>query len=563
MDSAGSLTTLHDFVPYASPTEGYYPGGMIQATDGVFYGTTGGGAANSGDIFRIDSAGDFDVIHNFAWGPGEPWGAGGLIQAYDGDLYGAANGGAYGLGAVIRSDTSGNVTVVHSFQNGPEERGYPSNLMQASDGNFYGIASDGTYGYGSAFRLTPAGATTAIHDFTELEGSPSGKLIQANDGYFYGTTSGSNLGGMGTVFKMDASGNATTLHRFAIDDGAHPHQGLVQGGDGNFYGTTSEGGADHDGVLFRMDPSGDLTVLHHVGDGGLGPTATLLRAADGSVYGATPWSIYRLTPCAPAPSPVITVQFCMPSDTSGFTASVPLSGDDTYVWTLTGGTIEAGQGTHSIQFRSAAPGTRMDLSVLQTNAAACSAATLIHVQVDFADTPSSDPFHDAICTVARNRISSGCGDGDFCPSSPLTRAHAAVLLLKAEHGPAFLPAPCTGVFSDVSCDDQYAIWIERLAAEGITSGCGSGRYCPDSPVTRAQIAPLLLKTRHGSSYIPPPAVGLFEDVPTSAFAADWIEDLYSHGITGGCSGAPLLYCPAGLVTRSQMAAFIVRAFGLL
>ena len=557
MDSAGGLTTLHDFVPYASPTEGYYPGGMIQATDGLFYGTTSGGADNSGDIFRVDSSGDFLVIHNFHFLPGEPWGAGGLIQGTDGDLYGVSNGGAYAQGTIFRSDLLGNVTLVHSFQNGSTERADPLNLMQASDGNFYGLAGDGIHGYGSAFRMTSAVDVTAIHDFTELEGYASGGLIQANDGYFYGATSGTNLGGLGTVFKMDASGNATTLHRFAITDGAHPYQGLIQGGDGSFYGATSQGGADLRGVLFRLDPSGDLTVLHHEGSG------HLLKAADGSIYGATPWSIFRLTPCAPAPSPVITVQACMPSDTSGFTASVPMEEDHEYVWTLTGGSIESGQGTNTIQFTSTLPGTLMDLSVLETNASACSAATLVHIQVDFADTPPSDPFHDAICIIARKRISSGCGDGDFCPSSPLTRAQAAVLLLKAEHGPAFLPPPCTGTFSDVSCDDQFASWIERLADEGITSGCGGGRYCPDAPVTRAQIAPLLLKARYGSGYVPPPAVGLFDDVQASAFAAGWIEDLYAKGITSGCSGAPLHFCPAGVVTRAQMAAFVVRAFGLL
>jgi hypothetical protein len=72
----------------------------------------------------------------------------------------------------------------------------------------------------------------------------------------------------------------------------------------------------------------------------------------------------------------------------------------------------------------------------------------------------------------------------------------AVFLLKAEHGPNYLPPPCTppGVFPDVACPGQFTNWIEQLAAESITGGCGGGNYCPLNPNTRGQMAVFLVKT---------------------------------------------------------------------
>jgi hypothetical protein len=87
-------------------------------------------------------------------------------------------------------------------------------------------------------------------------------------------------------------------------------------------------------------------------------------------------------------------------------------------------------------------------------------------------------------------------------------------------------------------------------------------YCPDDLVTRAEMAVFLLRSIYGKDYRPPSAVGIFEDVPVNHWAANWIEALYDEGITGGCSTDPALYCPDDLVTRDEMAVFIVLAFDL-
>jgi hypothetical protein len=180
--------------------------------------------------------------------------------------------------------------------------------------------------------------------------------------------------------------------------------------------------------------------------------------------------------------------------------------------------------------------------------------------VEFADVPASSPFHNDIITVATNGITGGCGGGNYCPTSPVRRDQMAVFLLKSEHGSGYAPPPCAGVFADVPCPSAFADWVEQLAAEGVTSGCGGGDYCPDQSVTRAQMAVFLLKTSQGSSYAPPAATGIFGDVPVGSFAADFIEDLYNRGITGGCQASPLLYCPGNIVLRQQMATFLVRTF---
>ena len=172
-------------------------------------------------------------------------------------------------------------------------------------------------------------------------------------------------------------------------------------------------------------------------------------------------------------------------------------------------------------------------------------------------------FHDFVNTVSRNGVTAGCGKGNYCPSSPVNRAQMAVFLLKAKLGAAHVPPPATGtLFLDVPANAFAADWIEELSTLGVTAGCGNGNYCPDATVTRAQMAVFLLKTLNGSSYTPPAATGIFEDVPVGAFAADWIENLYALNVTGGCSASPLLYCPNNPNTRGQMAVFLTKTFSL-
>ena len=150
--------------------------------------------------------------------------------------------------------------------------------------------------------------------------------------------------------------------------------------------------------------------------------------------------------------------------------------------------------------------------------------------------------------------------------SPVTRAQMAVFLLKSEHGSAYVPPDCAGnpiSFADVACPSLYANWIEQLSAEGITAGCGGGNYCPDASVTREQMAVFLLKTEHGSAYVPPDCAGnsiSFLDVPCPSQYANWIEQLAAENVTAGCGGGN--YCPSSPVLRGPMATFLSKTFGL-
>ncbi|HNA88654.1 MAG TPA: Ig-like domain-containing protein [Anaerolineales bacterium] len=167
-------------------------------------------------------------------------------------------------------------------------------------------------------------------------------------------------------------------------------------------------------------------------------------------------------------------------------------------------------------------------------------------------------------SIYKAGITEGCSVSplNFCPDSLVTRAQMAVFLLKGEHGASYMPPAVGGStgFGDVDTSHWAAAWIKQLAAESITSGCGGGNYCPEAVVTRDQMAIFLLKTKHGASYTPPPASGIFGDVPADYWAAAWIEQLAAEGITSGCSNGN--YCPNSSVTRAQMAVFLVKTFNL-
>jgi len=263
-------------------------------------------------------------------------------------------------------------------------------------------------------------------------------------------------------------------------------------------------------------------------------------------------------------APLITVPNSVLVGATGVSASVPFHSGSTYTWTLTGGTITGGQGTNQITFDAGPPGMTMTLQVVESGVTCDSLPGTAKIQVDFLDVPPTYPFHDYVATIARNGITAGCLDGTvFCPDDPNTRAQMAVFLLKGKFGSDHVPPPATGtVFADVHVGDFAAAWIEELASLGITGGCDATNYCPDRAVTRGEMAVFLLKALLGSGYVPPPALHIFQDVPAGYFSIDWIEDLYNRGITGGCNTNPLLYCPDDPNTRGQMSVFLTLTFSL-
>ncbi|WP_456375910.1 Kelch repeat-containing protein [Thiolapillus sp.] len=170
--------------------------------------------------------------------------------------------------------------------------------------------------------------------------------------------------------------------------------------------------------------------------------------------------------------------------------------------------------------------------------------------------------YDWIQALGAAGITQGCGAGNYCPADNVNRGEMAVFLERSMNGEFYTPPAATGtIFTDVPVTQWAAAWIEQLASDGITSGCGGGKYCPDNDVTRAEMAVFLLRAEHGANYTPPPATGTnFDDIPVSHWASGWIEQLASEGVTSGCDSSN--YCPDAQVTRAEMAVFLVRTFNL-
>src|SRR6266540_1159775 len=214
----GIVITLHSFS--GSPGEGANPiAKLVRGSDGNFYGTTvRGGAQHLGTAFKISALGSFTMLHSFSGSSGE--GANpvaGLVQGSDGNFYGTtALGGQHYLGTVFKINSAGSFTTLHSFSGSAGEGADPlGGLVQGSDANFYGTtALGGAHYLGTIFRISATGSFATLHSFNGSPGegaSSFGGLVQGSDGNFYGTTA---LGGAhywGTVFKFSASAPAPVL----------------------------------------------------------------------------------------------------------------------------------------------------------------------------------------------------------------------------------------------------------------------------------------------------------------------------------------------------------------
>jgi uncharacterized repeat protein (TIGR03803 family) len=274
---AQDFTTLYSFCSHTNCTGGSYPyAGLIQATDGNFYGTTLAGAninpdcvQGCGTVFKVTPAGVLTMLYSFCSQTNCTDGAApyaGLIQATDGNFYGTTSGGganftgcqSAGCGTVFKITPSGALTTLYSFcsQTNCTDGADPyAGLIQATDGNFYGTTwKGGANNKGTVFEITPTGVLTPLYSFCSqkycTDGSyPQAGLIQATDGNFYGTTSYGEANGGGTVFEIIAGDTLYTLTDLDGTDG-YPYAGLIQATDGNFYGTTSYGTEPTGGARF-------------------------------------------------------------------------------------------------------------------------------------------------------------------------------------------------------------------------------------------------------------------------------------------------------------------------
>lgn len=157
-------------------------------------------------------------------------------------------------------------------------------------------------------------------------------------------------------------------------------------------------------------------------------------------------------------------------------------------------------------------------------------------------------FYDAIIWLSESGITSGCGDGKFCPDGLVTRSQMASFIARAME----LKESSIDHFSDDN-GNKHEPNINRIASAGITAGCGGGRYCPDGVVARDQMASFLVRALG----LPESRTNWFSDDDGNKHEAR-INAFAEGGITSGCGTGR--FCPSGGVTRGQMAAFLYRAF---
>lgn len=269
--------------------------GLIEGADGAFYGTSMmGGRFDNGTVFRITPAGSVSILYSFSGTAdgGNP--TAGILQASDGNFYGVTQyGGANGTGTACKLTPAGVLTTLWNFASDDLPNG---TLIEATDGNLYGSMGGINANVGGAlFKIAPDGTFTKLWSFGEA-GDGYGvlqTLVQASDGSIYGTTVGGGAFGFGAVFRWTLSGTESVIYSFqGGSDGANPSSGLIQGRDGYLYGTTASGGNYNNGTIYRITTTGVKEVLWDFGlnpvPGSGGAQAQgVVQDASGNLYGTT------------------------------------------------------------------------------------------------------------------------------------------------------------------------------------------------------------------------------------------------------------------------------------
>ncbi len=416
-------------------------------------------------------------------------------------------------GQIGRITTAGVITEFPTPTSGSE----PTGIVTGPDGNLW-FAEGGVDKIG---RITTAGVITEFPVLT-ANSFPLDITVGSDGNLWFTEGPGNNIG------RITLAGDVT---EFPVPGGGFPG-GIALGADGALWFTefsSSEIGRITTGALTPQPMEVDARVVS-----GTSSDANGVLESGETVQVAPSWtntliSSQSFTGAASAiggpPGPTYTID---DSSADYGTVGAGATGDchgataDCYLMTVSGA-------------RPSAHWDAAFTESLSPNA--ISKTWTLHIGDSFLDVPRSNQFYRLIENLFHHGVTGGCGGANYCPNGTVTRAQMAVFLLKAKFGVNHVPPPATGtVFNDVQAGDFAAAWIEQLAGFQITGGCGGGNYCPSNPVTRAQMAVFLLKWEHGSAYTPPACTGVFADVACPSLFADWIEQLAAEGITGGCGG---------------------------
>lgn len=367
-----------------------------------------------------------------------------------------------------------------------------------------------------------AGLGTCLHELDPARGATGASVCPAwpsparglavdfeGDGFLVSAISA-------VLRRVDRSG--TVIATWVLDEAA---SGLaLNPSTGHLFALDADGGS----VRVLADDGGgwqEIAVLQ----AGLGQGGGLALDCDGTL-----WAVDRATgtvhpiasgeavECVPGPVPWLTVAPAAatvpPKTAEGLEVALAFAADAAPSFGLHRAAVRVDHDT---------PPPAPDVQVSLTRA--------------FVDVPAgywADPW---IHSLAGIGVTAGCGGGAYCPSSTLSRDQMAVLVVRTRRGAGFVPPAAAGVFADVPTDHWAARYVEQLWADGVTAGClveDEIRYfCPDDPVTRAQMAVFVCLARGWEPLTPS---GLFGDVPTDHWAAGYIERLAEEGVTAGCGG---------------------------
>jgi len=319
---------LHNF----NRTDGVFPSSrLLQGSDGSLYGVTqtstevltGSSRVDWGTVFRITPSGMFTTLYTFT-GSGDHYGpTSGLVEASDGNFYGVAGGSVANndYGAVYRITPEGAFTSIYNFRGSPNDGANPVyELTLGSDGLLYGTTlGGGADQQGTVFGLAMDGSGYKVHhSFTGADGfSPSSLKATGANGIvtLFGTTfdfgtGSSGTSTAGTLFGLGISkfvgvpDTFNTLHVFDGTNGAGPSNGFVRLGT-TIYGACENGGVNDNGTIYKFQSDGTFTTLHYFTGraDGTRPHGVLL-GRDGNLYtatafgaSATNWgSIVRMAP---------------------------------------------------------------------------------------------------------------------------------------------------------------------------------------------------------------------------------------------------------------------------
>lgn len=275
-------------------------GVLMQATNGKLYGALGYGGVNlRGVLFEYDAATnvltkkiDFEVATIGAIPTGS------FVQASNGKIYGTTKaGGSSLIGVLFEYDPVANTIVKKVDFTGANGRSPYGSMIKAANGKLYGMTSEGGLGVGVLYEYDPATSTyTKKFDFDGTSTNankgkvPLGNLIQGTNGKLYGTTQTGGSVGNGVLFEYDIT---TNTYLMKVEFGATPLGNtplgsLMQASNSKLYGMTSRGGPNDAGVLFEYNPtSGLFTKKHDFSDAAGYPSGSLVQAGNGKLYGLT------------------------------------------------------------------------------------------------------------------------------------------------------------------------------------------------------------------------------------------------------------------------------------